>query len=87
MVASTFILESIHASVIFLALFSAVAIPIIDTFVLVVISLSLDTDMERQGDVFDGTELSTVVQMLVLQSEKVPLPATKIQRKKNNDGM
>lgn len=86
MVASTFVLASIHASVIFLTLFSAVAIPIIATFVLVVISLSLDTDMERQGNVFDGTELSTVVQMLVLQSEKVPLPATKIQRKKMLEG-
>lgn len=82
MVAGTFVLALIHASAMFLTLFFAVAIHIIATFVLVVISLALDMDMKRQGNVFDGTELSTVIQMLVLQAEKIPLPATKFQRRK-----
>lgn len=82
MIAGTIVFAPVRVShVVFLALLSAVVVLLVVVIVFVVVGFALDTDVERQGDVLDGTELSTVVQMLVLQAEKVPLPATRTDQR------
>src|SRR5690349_18801123 len=42
--------------------------------VVLVVGFALDADVEWKGDILDGAELTAIVQVLVLQTEKVPLP-------------
>lgn len=42
--------------------------------VVLVVGFALDTNVEWEGDILDCTELTTIVQVFVLQTEKVPLP-------------
>jgi len=51
-------------------------------FTLIIIRLTLDANMEWERNVLDGTELTTVVQMFILQSEEVPLPTPMSSQKK-----
>lgn len=42
--------------------------------VVLVVGFALDADVEWEGDILDCAELTAIVQVLVLQTEKVPLP-------------
>lgn len=42
--------------------------------IILVVGFALDADMEWEGDILDCAELTTVVQVLVLQTKEIPLP-------------
>lgn len=47
---------------------------VVIVLVVLVVGFALDADMEWEGDILDCAELTAIVQVLVLQTEKVPLP-------------
>jgi hypothetical protein len=57
-----------------MAVMVAIVVIVVVVVLILVVGFALDADMEWEGDILDCAELTTVVQMLVLQTEEIPLP-------------